>query len=289
MLGLIACVSSSLCIAQSLKVIRDPHTRLIDRGKSEGIATIVFDSKVKNLEISVNGPHELIRLSPKSFIYRVDPKKDIENWECCQRTFTLKSPKSNIHREELDISPNTMYYYTVILPEQYPQNFSAEYLLSKTAMHGVRVAYGKRYGVYLSYKWGEYKKSGADIAAVTEDYDVTRAKELGYVRTAITGGLRLGVLHSTKASLYLLLGGGYGEYGRQWQNPLEVDKSIYFHSDYFKGFEGNLACQSVLWDWLCLSAGADMLVGNGHFSVDYQLGIGVNLNMDKLFKRRIKD
>ena len=153
-------------------------------------------------------------------------------------------------------------------------------------MHGIRVSYGKRFGFFLSYKWGENKKQGTDISTITQDYDITRANKLGYIRTAITGGFRIGVMHKDIASLYVLIGGGYGEYGRQWENPLEVNNNTLFYSDYIKGFEGEIACQCILYDWLSISLGTNMVVGNGNISVDYQVGVGLNLNFDKFLKKQ---
>lgn len=290
---------SGAVYSQQLEVTLDDNAKSIDRNTSNGVSTVVFDSKVKGLEISVNGAYEVITPKKNLFLYRIDTKNDssdvlyqsddMENVSMStHRIFSLRSPKSAIYSLPIDIFPNTMYYYTVILPEQYAKNLTAEYLFTKSSMHGIRISYGKRFGFYLSYKWGEYKRAGTNIREVTKDYDVTKAKELGYIRTAITCGLRLGVLHTNKLSLYTLLGGGYGEYGRQWKNPREIENNIYFYSDYIKGFNGDLVCQAIICDWLCLSLGADALIGNGTLSLDYQMGLGVNLNFDKLLKCKSK-
>ena len=180
--------------------------------------------------------------------------------------------------------------YTLITtrkPEGFPIRLSVEYLYSKTGYHGVRAAYGGRFGIYGAYKWGEYYKAGVNIDDYGQDTDVSRAKELGYIRRAYTGGVRLG-LNKKTVPLYAYLGGGYGEYGRQWQNPTEVDGNIYFHSDYIKGFEGELGLSCVLFDFLSLSAGTSAVFGNGNMSVDYQLCAGISINQTKLFKRKHK-
>ncbi len=278
--------------AQTLRVSHNKEAKRIDRNTSDGVSTIVIDSKVKGLKVTNNVPSdELTMPNENMFIYRVNTKEDIANGHpYSSRILSLTSPRTPeyILEEGLDyIEPNTVLYYTVVLSDQFANNISAEYIFSKSSMHGVRISYGKRIGFYLSYKWGKYKKAGSNIELITTDYDVTNAKELGYIRTAITGGLRLGVFHKSSFSIFLLAGGGYGEYGRQWQNPLDVEGNIYFHSDYVKGFNGDLACQAILWDWLSLSAGVDAIFGGGHISVDYSLGVGFNLNTDKLFKRKI--
>lgn len=274
--------------AQKLKVTLSPDERKVNRNTKNGVSTIVFDSKIKGLIIDNGTDDQWMKPSDNLYVYLIDTQRDLmRGYELSQRTFILNSPKSSEYILEIDeIIPNQVLYYTVVLSEQYPNSLSCEYIFSKTTMHGIRVSYGRRYGFFLSYKWGGYKKQGCDISTVTQDYDVTRAKNIGYIRNAITGGLRLGVMHKDIASLYVLIGGGYGEYGRQWENPLEVNGNVLFYSDYIKGFEGEIACQSILFDWLSVSLGTNMVVGNGNISVDYQVGIGLNLNFDNFLKKR---
>lgn len=274
--------------AQSLKVTLSPDERKVNRNTKNGVSTVVFDSIVKGLSIDNGTDDQWMKPSDNMYVYLIDTQKDLtRGYELSQRTFILNSPKSSEYLLEIEeILPNQVLYYTVVLPEQYPNNLSCEYIYSKTTIHGIRVSYGKRFGFFLSYKWGEYKKQGTDISTITQDYDITRANKLGYIRTAITGGFRLGVMHKDNASLYVLIGGGYGEYGRQWENPLEVNKSTLFYSDYIKGFEGEIACQCILYDWLSISLGTCMVVGNGNISVDYQVGVGLNLNFDRFLKKR---
>lgn len=272
---------------QELKVTLSSDDKKIDRNAPKGVSTIVLDSHVKDLEVRNETDDELIKPSKDLFIYRVDTKKDIERgYELSQRTLILNSPQTSEYLLEIEeILPNRVLYYTIVMSEQYPGSFTCEYLYTKSAMHGIRISYGREFGFYLGYKWGHYKKAGANISEVKEDYDVAHATQLGYVRNAYTLGMRIGLLHKEKCNLYILAGGGYGEYARQWENLFEVEKNIYFYSDYIKGFEGEIACQCTLNNWLCLSVGADALLGKGKVSVDYQLGVGINLNVEEVFKR----
>lgn len=273
--------------AQTLKVELSPDKSKVDRSVTNGIATIFFDSNVDDLRIVCsdhNIDEEIKKISNKLWFVHINPQKDYELESPCYRNFLLKCPSSSeFYLTTPEIGYNQVFYYTVVLSDQFPATLSAEYVVSKTAKHGIRISFGKHIGGYVCYKWGEYKKQGTDISTITQDYDVTRANELGYIRTAITGGFRLGVMHKDVASLYALIGGGYGEYGRQWENPLEVNNNTSFYSDYIKGFEGEIACQCVLYDWLSISLGTNMVVGNGNISVDYQVGVGLNLNFDKIF------
>lgn len=275
--------------AQNLKVTLSPDERKVNRNAKNGVSTIVFDSKVKGLVIDNGTDDQWMKPSDNMYVYLIDTQRDLmRGYEQSRRIFILNSPKSSEYILEIDeITPKQFLYYTIVLPEQYPNSLSCEYIFSKTTMHGIRVSYGKRFGFFLSYKWGEYKKQGCDISTVTQDYDITRANKLGYIRTAITGGLRIGVMHKDLASLYVLIGGGYGEYGRQWENPLEINNNTLFYSDYIKGFEGEIACQCILYDWLSVSLGTSMVIGNGNISVDYQVGVGLNLNFDKILKKKM--
>ena len=278
--------------SQTLKVELSPDKSKVDRSVTNGTATIFFDSNVDGLSIvcTDENPEESIKkIGNKFWFMHVNPKKDIELDNVCYRNFLLKSPSSaECYLTTPEIGNNQVLYYTVVLANQFSTTFTAEYLLTKTARHGIRLSFGKRIGGYVSYKWGKYKAKGENIDKVTMDYDVSNANSIGGIRTSVTGGLRLGLFQKeigkTHSALYMLLGGGYGEYGRQWNNQRLVGSSTYFYSDYIKGFDGEAAIQCVLFDWLCLSAGLDMVIGNGKVSTDYQIGVGVNLNVDKVFK-----
>lgn len=280
--------------AQTLKVELSPDKSKVDRSVSNGTATIFFESNVDDLSIvctDENPDESILKFGDKFWVMHVNPKKDLDLDNVCYRNFLLKSPSSaEYYLTTPEIGNNQVLYYTVVLPNQFSTTLSAEYLFTKTAKHGIRLSFGKRIGGYVCYKWGEYKVKGENIDKVTMDYDVTNANLIGGIRTSFTAGLRLGLFQketrTTHSALYLLVGGGYGEYGRQWNNQHLVGNSTYFYSDYIKGFDGEAAVQCVLFDWLCCSAGVDMVIGNGKISTDYQIGVGVNLNLDKIFNRK---
>ena len=287
------CLHHGISYSQTLQVTLSPDKSKVDRSTQNGTATIFFESNVNNLSIICTDeiPEEPIqKIGNKLWFMHIDVKKDMEIDDICYRNFLLKNPSSaEYYLTTPEIGYNQVLYYTVVLPNQFPASLSAEYLFSKTSKHGVRVSFGKRIGGYVSYKWGEYKAKGENIDDITTDYDVTNANKLGGIRSSITAGLRMGIFQikneTTHSSLYLLLGGGYGEYGRQWDNQYLVGNSTYFYSDYIRGFDGEATIQLILFDWLCCSIGTDMVIGKGKISTDYQIGAGVNLSVDKLFKR----
>lgn len=273
--------------SQELKV-KEGEFNKVGINLEDSMAMVIFRSDVKGLTIE-NDANDSLKVEDNNRVFYIDVGKEINNdgAEYCSRAFYFYCPKTSVYELQIeDIQPKQVSFYTIVLPDYYPPSLSAEYLYTKTSKHGIRLSFGKRFGFYVAYKWGDFNKAGADISMVNSDYDVTKSKKLGYIRNAITGGLRLGMLRKEKVCAYLLVGGGYGEYGRQWQNPLEINNNIYFYSDYIKGFDGEVSCQCVLFDWLCVSAGADMLMGKGKVSLDYQLGVGVNIPLDKLFKNK---
>lgn len=283
-------ISFEILQAQTLKVALSPDKSKVDRSTNNGTATIFFDSNVDNLSIvcTDENPEEPIqKIGNKLWFTHINVKKDIEADESCYRNFLLKSPSSaEYYLTTPEIGFNQVLYYTVVLPDKIPVRFSAEYIYTASAFHGVRLSYGGRYGFYVGYKWGKYYKYGNLIDDIIEDVNIANAKELGYIRNSYTAGLRIG-LSAKHFPIYLYVGGGYGTYGRQWENPVEVGDNIYFYSDYIKGFEGELGI-SVDFKPFYFSVGADAIMGDGKLSVDYMLGIGISLDVQKLLKSKLK-
>lgn len=278
---------------QTLKVLKSPDKNKVERNVHDSVATIIIDSHVKNLTVSNDMGDDMIELKDdknSKFFVHVDIKKDRQNEiDHSTRSFALNCPKTKEHiftTEEL--FPRQVYYYSVILPDYYPLTFAAEYVYSGTAPFGVRLSLGKRYGGFISVRWNKYQKRGANISMVTQDYDVTNAQKLGYIRFAAVGGFRLGLLNNTfknsSYGLYLMIGGGYGEYGRLWKNDFIVEDDTYFYSDYIQGFDGEIT-MSFYYSFLHISLGTDMLIGQGHFSVDYLLGLGICLDFNRILKK----
>ena len=276
--------------SQTLKVTLSPDKSKVDRSTSNGIATVFFDSNVDDLSIvcTDENPDEPIqKIGDKLWFMHIDVKKALELEDVCYRNFLLKSPSSAEYQLTTpEIGYNQVLYYTVVQPDKFPVRLSAEYIYSASAFHGVRLSYGGRYGFYVGYKWGKYYKYGHLIDDIGEDVNIANAKELGYIRNSYTAGLRMG-LNAKYVPIYLNVGGGYGTYGRQWENPVEVGDNIYFYSDYIKGFEGELGI-SVDFKPFYFSVGADAIMGDGKLSVDYMLGVGISLDLQKFLKSKLR-
>lgn len=291
---LIYCLCSYIIgFTQELKITESPDRSKVDVETTNGVSSIIFESNVKDLYISNEWKDECIDLHDGRTIFLINPEPDsiARIIGYARREFILKTPKTSEYILSInEILPSNVYYYTVTLPNKFPLTLSAEYLFSKSSSYGFRISFGRQIGGYVSYRWGKYKQSGNSIDRISTDGDVVNAQYLGYIREAITGGVKIGILYNdvwkTKLGLYLLVGGGYGKYGRQWVNPTELEGNIYFYSDFIKGFNGDLAVQFTLGNWIVLSAGADAVLSRRRTSFDYQLGIGLNLNFTRMFKKK---
>lgn len=282
----ILCFETSL---SELKVISNANDSTWIE-ESEGAKRIYFDIDLSEHKTEVNGV-TFITSAPgyRELILRTPDAED----------YLLKTP---------NLMP-AAYYYKVILPDKFPVTMTVEYISSKhnsyrgkdlsnpsaaswsitSRIKGVRVAYGGRYGFYCHYKWGDYKPCGHDIDDITIDCDVSQSQYLGLIRRSLVVGTRIGIInYKDVLPIYLYLGGGYGEYGRQWESPNQVLDNNYFYSDHIKGFNGDIGVSVIALDLFSLSFGADMVIGNGNITVDYQIGIGISINR-KWFKNKTQN
>lgn len=275
--------------AQEIKVVLSEDARKINRDVQGGVSTIAFETSIKDLIIDNQSNDEHISMPGGIQLFLIQPESDeyVVNLGYPKRSYILKAanlPEFLLNIDE--VRPNSVLYYTVVLAKEYPINLTAEYLFSKSSKHGFRVSFGRQYGGYISYKYGDYQKSGINIEDVTQDTDFSKATCLGRIRRALYGGVRLGIYTSTLQQLYILTGGGYSEYGRQWENPLNVQGHKYFITDYIRGVGVEFGSQYIFNNWLCLSAGIDITTASGRTSIDYTLGAGLNLNLAKFLKKK---
>ncbi len=275
--------------SQHLKVTKEESTRVY-RDLKKHNALIVFESAIEDLSIMPNPSDsvvEQIHNKHKLYLIETDTRVNREEYPYYvpnDRSFILKSPDS--HEYSLDIEnvqPKEVYFFTVVLPPYFPLSISAEYVFTQSSICGFRVACGRRFGAYIGYKWGNYKRSGINIDTFENDVDVSNAKCLGFIRQSITAGIRIGVNHKF-IPVNLFIGGGYGEYGKQWENIYPIGNSIYFYSDYIKGFNGELGVSLILFKYLSLTTGIDCVFGNnGKISTDYMIGVGITIP-ENIFK-----
>jgi hypothetical protein len=291
---LLSLFTTSFAFSQNLKVKLEESTKVY-RDLKEHHALVVFETSLEDLSITPTPADEIINQKTNGRnIYFIETDTRVERdvypfYIPNDRTYILKSLDSHEYQLNIeDLQAKNVYYYTVVLPPQFPFTISAEYIFTRSSKCGLRVSAGRRFGGYIGYKWGEYKPSGIDIGTFESDVDVSYASYLGYIRQSITGGVRIGV-NQKIIPVYLYMGGGYGEYGKQWENPYPVSDSIYFYSDYLKGFDGELGVSLILFKYLSVSAGIDCLFGtNGKISTDYMIGVGVTIPGDLYSNKKRK-
>jgi hypothetical protein len=278
-LTILALLWVSPVLGQQLKVAQSKIIS-IDRATSNGVATIIIESAVPDLDISTTFDDTFLVSPGKGEILNyylyVDPQKEIEmGFDACYRKIIIKSASSSeIEIQTPIIQPNQVIHYFVSLIEVFPITLSAEYVYSPTSRCGTRISFGGKYGGYLEYKWGKYIKAGDCIDGFDKDVDIGMAEELGFIRKSYLAGMRIGITKKI-FPIYLFMGGGYGEYGRQWKNATKVGNSVYFYSDYLRGVDMEIGISATFWNYFNLSVGAEMLLSNGKISSDFLIGAGV--------------
>lgn len=198
-----------------------------------------------------------------------------------KRTLYISAPGFIPQELKLTLSSKQKLFYTVFPPDLMDKRFRfysgmlLEYVYSGTAMVGGRLSMGKRFGMYVGYKTSLLKEEGSALEDVSNYYDVTQASKKGYIRESYTAGFRMGFLRW----MYLYIGGGYGKYGRLWENPEPVEGNVKFTTDCLTGPEAELGLSFRMGNF-SLSAGADMLIAD-KWICDYSLGIGFYINFKK--------
>ena len=305
-------------IDETAKASGKKHVQKVYREKGNGHAILCFETSLMELSV-ISNANDSIWTEKSDDAKRIyididltEHKTEVNGVSFItsaprHRELILRAPEAEDYLQKTDELMPTVYYYKVLLPDKFPVTISAEYLLSSHYSHstkginnalaswsvhskirGVRLAFGGRYGFYFSFRWGEYRPTGQNIDNITFDLDVSHAKYLGLIRRSYVAGTKIGIWNNDYAPIYIYLGGGYGEYGRQWENSSVVLDSKYFHSDYIKGFNGDIGVTVALLGFLPVSIGMDMVVGNGKMSVDYQFGIGLSLQRAEFTRKKVK-
>ena len=283
---LLISVSAPIALCQKLSVKKSDANRVY-RDMKQDHALVIFETNLKDLVITPTITRENIveeeHHGLKVYFIETDLKPNMHG-VYNDRVYLLRSHESEEYVLEVeDMMPKNVYFYTVALHTQYPLTYSFEYVFDMSSKNAIRLAAGRRLGGYVCYKWGDYYPAGVNIDEYQQNADVSFAECLGGIRTGITGGLRLGLVCKSIPT-YLYIGGGYGIYGRQWRNKHEVSDNIYFHSDYIRGCEGEVGLSFILLNILSLSIGADMIVGGGRITTDFQIGVGLTINQSKMRK-----
>ena len=142
---------------------------------------------------------------------------------------------------------------------------------------GLRMSAGRRWGGYLSFKFSGQKREGFNADEIGKDVDVSKKTYLGRIRNSYMAGVKYGII-SRDYPLYAYLGFGYGDDGSQRSNGKKGKERVSYYNNYTNGFEGELGANRVLFDFLSLSMGADVLFGHRvAFDINCTIGFAVDL------------
>ena len=279
---------------QTLRVKQSASDRIY-RELSDGHSLVLFESSLENLSIESSIKDKTwrdVRNGRQLIFIEANVSQDTLFHLPNKRKYCLKADDTDEFYLTIEnMQPKNVYYYVVTLQKKVPLVFTAEYNSAIDRSNGVRMSLGRRFGAYLNYQWGQYRPSGNNIDNIMSDGDLSNAKCLGYIKTLFVAGLRTCI--NTKAlPVFLYIGGGYGEYGRQWDNHILLENTPYFYSDYIRG--GALEVGATILvpyyfvDWLkpIVSLGTDMILNRSRVSIDYQVGFGLSVDFTEITKRR---
>lgn len=277
---------------QTLKVVQSPSDRIY-RHTEDGHALVLFDSAIESLTIesSIKDKQWKDNRNGRTLIF-VEPKVSLDTIFNIpnERTYLLKADNTEEYCLTIEnMQPKNVYYYIVTLKERIPLVFAAQYNFAGNRTKGIKASIGRQFGGYMNYQWGQYRPSGNNIDNIVTDADITSAECKGYIKTLAVAGLTVCV-NQKVIPVYVNIGGGYGVYGRQWDNLYILEGSRYFYSDYIKGgaIEAGVTLCSPFSLVECIkpniSIGVDAIMNKSRVSVDYQLGFGLSVDMSYLFR-----
>jgi hypothetical protein len=198
------------------------------------------------------------------------------------RSFVLHTPytkdlKLTVPGKDKQLS-QAIYEYKVRMIDYFPLRVACEVDVVRLRDYfGLRMSAGKRWGGYLSFKFSGQKREGFNADEIDKEVDVSKKTYLGRIRNSYMAGIKYGII-SRDYPLYAYLGLGYGDDGSQRSNGKKGKERISYYNDYTNGFEGEVGANWVLFDFLSLSMGADVLFGHRiAFDINCTIGFAVDL------------
>jgi len=161
--------------------------------------------------------------------------------------------------------------------DYFPESFFVEVNPRLSYYLGFRGGYGKRLGAYASVKLTHYHRKGFNADECGDDIDLSTDSFQGRIRSSYIAGIRYGIPYR-EFPIYAFCGIGYGEKGVQRSNGLKGKEQVYYYNNYSRGFESELGASFVLFDFISLSCGANVIFDKiVAFDLNIYLGFAVNL------------
>lgn len=277
---LCACVETS---AQHLEV-----KGVRKKSKASDCATIVFKSNIDDLKVISMSSGSIYKKKECKYnnvwTQYVDLRYEREHAAdtLINRCFVLHTPyikdlELTVPGKDKQLS-QAIYEYKVRMIDYFPLRVACEVDVVRLRDYfGLRMSAGRRWGGYLSFKFSGQKREGFNADEIGKDVDVSKKTYLGRIRNSYMAGVKYGII-SRDYPLYAYLGFGYGDDGSQRSNGKKGKERVAYYNNYTNGFEGELGANWVLFDFLSLSMGADVLFGHRvAFDINCTIGFAVDL------------
>ena len=277
---LCACVETS---AQHLEV-----KGVRKKSKASDCATIVFKSDFDDLKVISMSSDSIYKKKGCEYnnvwTQYVDLRYEREHAAdtLINRCFVLHTP----YTKELELTvpgkdkqlSQAIYEYKVRMIDYFPLRVACEVDVVRLRDYfGLRMSAGRRWGGYLSFKFSGQKREGFNADEIGKEMDVSKKTYLGRIRNSYMAGIKYGII-SRDYPLYAYLGIGYGDDGSQRSNGKKGKDRVAYYNNYTNGFEGEVGANWVLFDFLSLSMGADVLFGHRiAFDINCTIGFAVDL------------
>ena len=258
------------------------------RSKASDCATIVFKSNFDSLTVSGTSQDSIYRTKDceynKIWTQYVDLMYEREQGveRPINRSFVLHTP----YTEDVElIVPGrdkelyqAVYEYKVRMIDYFPFRVACEMDVVRVRDYfGFRVSACKKFGGYVSLKLGIYDKEGFNADEQGDEVDLGMKTKLGRIRNSYMAGVKYGIM-SRDYPVYLYWGAGYGDDGLQQSNGKIKGKGLVtYYTDYISGFETEIGANVVLFDFLSISMGADVIVGRRiAFDINCTIGLAID-------------
>lgn len=259
------------------------------RSKASDCATIVFKSNFDSLTVSGTSQDSIYRTKDceynKIWTQYVDLRYEREQGveRPINRSFVLHTP----YTEDVElIVPGrdkelyqAVYEYKVRMIDYFPFRVACEMDVVRVRDYfGFRVSACKKFGGYVSLKLGMHDKEGFNADEQGDEVDLGMKTKLGRIRNSYMAGVKYGIM-SRDYPVYLYWGAGYGDDGLQQSNGKIKGKGLVtYYTDYTSGFETEIGANVVLFDFLSISMGADVIVGRRiAFDINCTIGLAIDL------------
>ena len=258
------------------------------KSKASDCATIVFKSDFDELKVISMSSDSIYKKKGCEYnnvwTQYVDLRYEREHAAetLINRSFVLHTP----YTKDLELTvPGTdnqlsqaIYEYKVRMIDYFPLRVACEVDVVRLRDYfGLRMSAGRRWGGYLSFKFSGQKREGFNTDEIGKEVDVSKKTYLGRIRNSYMAGIKYGII-SRDYPLYAYLGFGYGDDGSQRSNGKKGKERVAYYNNYTNGFEGEVGANWVLFDFLSLSMGADVLFGHRiAFDINCTIGFAVDL------------